>query len=160
MELHRLTDRLAVAGALASEDLPLLAAAGYRSVVDLRAHGEPRPQGIAPWDEAVLAAAAGLAYEQIPIEPPGLGECSGHTVRRALRGADPLVLLHCTTGRRAGTFGLIALACEESLTIEDCLARGRGMGLDFAGMPRLTAFLRDYVRRYGRHYRAVTQQSE
>lgn len=49
---------------------------------------------------------------------------------------------------------------SERTRVVDCLARGRGMGLDFAGMPRLTAFLRDYVRRYGRYYRAVAQQSD
>jgi uncharacterized protein (TIGR01244 family) len=153
MTLHRFTDRIAVSGALVEEDIRRLAAEGFRSIIDLRADGEPRPQGLAPWDEATLAAAAGLAYRQIPVEPPRLGDGLGHAVRRALYEAAPPVLLHCTTGRRAGTFGLVALACDEALTVEQCLARGRAMGLDFDGMPRLATFLREYAEKHGKHYR-------
>lgn len=155
MVIHRLTDRIAVSGALVEDDVRRLPVEGFRSIIDLRADGEPRPQGLAPWDEATLAAAAGLAYQQIAVEPPRLGDSLGHAIRRALCEAEPPVLMHCTTGRRAGTFGLVALACDEALTVEQCLARGRAMGLDFDGMPRLTRFLRDYVERHGKQYRAV-----
>ncbi|HWP65147.1 MAG TPA: sulfur transferase domain-containing protein [Candidatus Limnocylindria bacterium] len=149
---HQLTDRVAVSGALIAADLRRLASEGFRSILDLRAHGEPRPQGLAPWEEEVLAASAGLRYRQIPVEPHLLSDSLGHAVRRALCDTQPPVLLHCTTGRRAGTFGLIALAADEALTVEQCLARGRAMGLDFDGMPRLTAFLQNYVKRHGKHY--------
>lgn len=151
--MHRLTDRLTISGALAADDLPRLAAQGFRSIVDLRSDGEPRPRGLAPWDEAKLAREAGLAYQQISVEPQLLGDALAHTVRNAVEGSPGPVLLHCTTGRRAGTFGLALLACDEDLSVEDCLARGGAMGLDFADMPRLTTFLRQHVERHGRHYR-------
>lgn len=155
--MHKLTDRLTIGGAPAGEDeLRRLAAAGYRSIVDLRSDGEPRPQGLAPWDEAKLARGAGLAYRQIAVEPQLLGEALAHAVRSAVEGCAAPVLLHCTTGRRAGTFGLVLLACEEDLSVEDCLARGAAMGLDWSGMPRLTVFLRQFVERHGRHYRPGT----
>jgi uncharacterized protein (TIGR01244 family) len=151
--MHKLTDRLTIGGAPAGEDdLRRLGAAGYRSIVDLRSDGEPRPQGLAPWDEATLARRAGLAYRQIAVEPQLLGDALAHAVRRAVQASTPPVLLHCTTGRRAGTFGLVLLACEEDLTVEECLARGGAMGLDWSGMPRLTVFLRQFVERNGRHY--------
>ena len=151
--LHRLTDRLTVSDALAADDLPRLAAQGFRGIVDLRSHGEPRPQGLAPWDEAKLAREAGLTYQQISVEPQLLGDALAHAVRNAVEASGAPVLLHCTTGRRAGTFGLVLLACDQDLTVEDCLARGAAMGLDFAGMPRLTTFLRQFVERHGKHYR-------
>jgi uncharacterized protein (TIGR01244 family) len=156
MDTHRLTDRITVSAALLEEDLRHLAAQGFRSIVDLRTDGEPRPRGLAPWEESPLAAREGLGYRQIPVEPHALDDALGHAVRQALREANAPVLLHCTTGRRAGTFGLIALACDEPLTVEDCLARGRAMGLDLDGMPRLTAFLRSYVTRHGKHYQTTT----
>ena len=148
MIFHRLTDRLAVSDAPADSDLPQLTAQGFRSIIDLRADGEPRPRGVAPWDEARLAAEHGLAYRQIPVEPPRLGDHLGDLIRRVVREAIPPVLLHCTTGRRAGVFGLIAVACDERLSAEECLERGRAIGLSFEGMPRLTAFLKHYLERH------------
>jgi uncharacterized protein (TIGR01244 family) len=152
--MQRLTDRLTISGGLEADDLPRLAAQGFRSIVDLRSDGEPRPRGLAPWDEAKLAREAGLSYRQISVEPQLLGDGLAHAVRDAVASSPDPVLLHCTTGRRAGTFGLILLACDEDLSVEDCLARGATMGLDFTGMPRLTAFLRRFVERHGRHYAA------
>jgi hypothetical protein len=87
------------------------------------------------------------------VEPQLLGDALGHAVRNAVGNSAGPVLLHCTTGRRAGTFGLILLACDEDLSVADCLSRGEVMKLDFAGMPRLTTFLRQFVERHGRHYR-------
>lgn len=149
MTLHRLTDRLAVSGALSARDVRELRARGFRTVIDLRSDGEPRPQGIPPWEEATIARDAGLEYHQIPVEPPALCDNLALTVRRAVAAAPAPVVLHCTTGRRAGTFGLALLACEEPIDVDDCFARGRAMGLDFDGMPRLTAFLRQFVGRHG-----------
>lgn len=160
MKIHRLNDRLAVSGALTEDELRGLPALGYRSVVDLRSDGEPRPQGVAPWDEAVLARRLGLAHRQIPVEPQLLHDALGHTVRHAVAALPAPVLLHCTTGRRAGIFGLALLACDEGLDVDACLARGRDMDLDFEGMPRLTAFLRDYVGRHGHARRATPGDGE
>lgn len=147
MKFHQLTGRLTVSDAPTEQDLPRLAARGFRSIIDLRGDGEPHPRGVAPWDEGRLAAENGLAYTQIPVEPPRLGDHLGNLVRRAVREATAPILLHCTTGRRAGVFGLLVLACDERLAFEDCLERGTAMGLNFDGMPRLTEFLQQYLER-------------
>ena len=160
MVLHRLTDRVAVSGALTSEDVRRLAADGFHSIVDLRSDGEPRPQGLAPWDEARLAQEIGLTYRQITVEPQMLGDSLARAVLQALRSSPSPVLVHCTTGRRAGTFALLQLACEQDLSVDDCLARGRAMGLDFDGMPRLTKFLREFVESHGRHYRPADDEPD
>jgi uncharacterized protein (TIGR01244 family) len=149
MILHQLTERLFVSDAPTEADLRGLHARGFRSIVDLRADGEPRPRGVAPWEEARLAATSGLAYRQIPVEPPRLGDHLGDLVRRTIREGAAPVLLHCTTGRRAGVFGLIVLACDERLGPDECRARADAMGLDFEGMPRLKTFLDAYVGRRG-----------
>jgi uncharacterized protein (TIGR01244 family) len=160
MKLERLTDRFAASGALMADDIGRLKAMGFRGVIDLRSDGEPRPQGMPPWEEATLVQEAGLWYRQIPVEPQRLSDALGRTVRRIAGGAPGPVLLHCTTGRRAGTFGLLLLACDEDLSVDECLARGRAMGLDFDGMPRLTAFLRRFVERYGRRYRPACESAD
>ena len=147
MIVHRLTDRIAVADAPSEDDLRAAARQGFHTIIDLRADGEPHPRGIAPWKEARLAAEIGLAYRQIPVEPPRLTNRLGDQIRRAVRDATPGVLLHCTTGRRSGVFGLLVVACNERLTVPSCIERGAAIGLDFESMPRLTAFLRRYVER-------------
>jgi uncharacterized protein (TIGR01244 family) len=160
MTLFKLSKEMLVSDAPTDADLPRLVAEGVRTIVDLRSDGEPRPRGIAPWDEARWAAALGIAYRQIPVEPPSLGDHLGNRVRRAIRGATPPTLLHCTTGRRAGVFGLIVIACAEHLSLDACLDRGRALGLDFDGMPRLRAFLEDYLARHAEAFQAADPKAE
>jgi uncharacterized protein (TIGR01244 family) len=159
--IHRLTDRLAVASAPTAEELRQFAAEGYRGLVDLRSDGEPRPRGLAPWEERKLARGLGLTYRQISVEPQLLGDALAHAVGAAIDSSPAPVVLHCTTGRRAGTFALALLSRSEDLTVEECLARGEAMGLDWDGMPRLRVFLARFVGTHGRHYRGagVTRQT-
>jgi uncharacterized protein (TIGR01244 family) len=147
MTIHRLTDHIAVSDAPSEEELRTASRLGFRTIIDLRADGEPHPRGIAPWKEARLATEIGLAYRQIPVEPPRLTDRLGDLIRQAVRDATPPVLLHCTTGRRSGVCGLLVVACDERLTVAWCLERGVSIGLDFESMPRLTAFLKRYVER-------------
>jgi uncharacterized protein (TIGR01244 family) len=151
---HWVSDRLAVADAPDAEALAGLSADGFRTIVDLRSDGEPHPRGLPSWEEAAAARAVGLRYRQIPVEPQLLGDALAHAVRNAIEYAPGPLLLHCTSGRRAVTFGLLLAAIDEDLSVEECFARGRAMGVDWDGMPRLAAFLRRYVERHGRHYRA------
>ena len=151
---HWVNDRLAVADAPDGRALARLATEGFRTIVDLRGDGEPHPRGLPSCEEASAAQAVGLRYRQIPVEPQLLGDALAHAVRDVLANSPGPALLHCTTGRRAGTFALALAAIDEDLSVDDCLARGRAMGLDWDGMPRLTAFLRRFVERHGRHYRA------
>ena len=150
---HWINDRLAVGDAPDAEAMAQLAADGFRTIIDLRSDGEPHPRGLPSWDEEKKARELGLRYRQIVVEPQMLGDALAHAVRNAVANALSPVLLHCTTGRRAGTFGLMLLATEEDIDVDMCLDRGRAMGLDWDGMPRLTAFLRRFVERHGRHYR-------
>jgi uncharacterized protein (TIGR01244 family) len=157
MVVHRMSDRISVSGALTSDDVRRLATDGFHGIVDLRSDGEPRPQGMSPWDEAQLAKEVGLTYRQVTVEPQMLGDSLARAVLQAIRSLPSPILVHCTTGRRASTFALLQLASEQDLSVDDCLARGRAMGLDFEGMPRLTKFLREFVEGHGRHYRPADE---
>jgi uncharacterized protein (TIGR01244 family) len=157
MTVHRLTDRVAVSDAPTEDDLRTAAREGFHTIIDLRADGEPHPRGLAPWKEARLATEIGVAYRQIPVEPPRLTNRLGDQIRQAVREATGPVLLHCTTGRRSGVCGLLVVACDERLTVASCLERGAAFGLDFDGMPRLTAFLKHYVERCATRSDAPTE---
>jgi uncharacterized protein (TIGR01244 family) len=152
---HPLTRQLLIGEAPTAEDLHGLVAAGVRTIVDLRTDEEPRPRGLAPWEEAARARQVGLSYLHIPVAPPSLSDELAGVIRRALAGATPRVFMHCTSGRRAGTFGLLVLACDQAVDTTECLRRGHALGLDFEGMPRLTAFLRRYVERHGNRAAAI-----
>jgi uncharacterized protein (TIGR01244 family) len=160
MVVHRVSDRISVSGALTDDDVRRLVMDGFHGIVDLRSDGEPRPQGIAPWDEARLAKEVGLTYRQITVEPQMLGDGLARAVLQAIRSSPSPVLVHCTTGRRAGTFALLQLASEQDLSVDDCLACGRAMGLDFDGMPRLAKFLREFVEGHGKHYRPADDEPD
>ena len=43
MTVHRLTDRIAVSDAPSEDELRTAAREGYRTIIDLRADGEPHP---------------------------------------------------------------------------------------------------------------------
>lgn len=159
MRVQQLTDQLAISDALTEDDVRRLRTMGFRSVIDLRSDGEPRSQSVPPWRESTLVREAGLSYHQIAVEPPMLSDALAFAIRRAFHEAPAPVLLHCTSGRRAGTFALILLSCDNDMSVDDCLIHGRQLGLDFDGMPRLTRFLRRFVERHGMHYQAATRSS-
>jgi protein tyrosine phosphatase (PTP) superfamily phosphohydrolase (DUF442 family) len=48
MNVRAVSDRLIIGGAPLADDLPRLVNAGLRSIIDLRGHGEPHPQGLPP----------------------------------------------------------------------------------------------------------------
>lgn len=86
------------AGRIESTDLPLLRAAGIRSVIDLTPDAETPG-----FDEAAEMRAAGIAYSNRPLSSPQ--DLTRSNVRRfaALLDAAPRPLLvHCASGNRVG----------------------------------------------------------
>jgi uncharacterized protein (TIGR01244 family) len=88
---------LLAAGQPTAEQLAALAAAGYRGVLDLRTASEPRG-----YDEATVAAAAGLTYTNLPISGPGLDDAALDAFVAALAAAPRPLLLHCASSNRVG----------------------------------------------------------
>lgn len=117
---------LLTGGQPSAEQLEAIAAAGYRTIVDLRPEGEPG----APADEAARAAALGLAYVRIPIASAGdLTEEKARELDRVLdaEGAGPVVV-HCAAGNRVGA--LLALrAAHDGAAPEAALELGLDAGL-------------------------------
>lgn len=115
---------LIVAGQPAAGDWAALAAAGVRTVVDLRTPGELQER-----DEPAEVAAAGMRYVRLPIA--GAGAITPENAQRLtalLDGAEGTVLVHCASGNRAG--GLLALVkAGEGMPAEEALAYGRSAGM-------------------------------
>jgi uncharacterized protein len=102
-------------------DLSLLAAAGVRTVIDLRDGSEDRG-----FDEAAVVAAAGMEYLSIPVSGM-LDDAAIGRLRRTLAaaGTDP-VLVHCASGNRVAAALMPYLALDLGMTeLEVALAAER-----------------------------------
>lgn len=118
------TPDLLVAGQPATDDWQALAAAGVRTVINLRPAAEMQGR-----DERAEVAAAGLRYVELPIA--GAGDINADNARKLaelLGQADGPVLVHCASGNRVG--GLLAVAkAQAGMPAGEALEFGRSAGM-------------------------------
>lgn len=124
---------VAAAGQPRPEQLRRLADAGYRTIIDLRAPGEPRG-----FDETGAAREAGLAYESIPVTPQTLGDAEFDRLRTLLRNPSvrPAVV-HCASANRVGALLIPYLVLDEGHSVEAALDIARRAGLRSAELETL-----------------------
>lgn len=115
---------LHTAGQPAPGDWQALAAAGVRTVVNLRTPAELKDRR-----EADEVAAAGLRYVEIPVDgPAAITPENARRLHEALAGGEGATLVHCASGNRVG--GLLALmSAQEGATPNAALAFGRAAGM-------------------------------
>lgn len=112
-------------GRLAPEDIARVRAAGIRHVIDLTADAETPD-----FDEAAAVRAAGLAYSTLPLDgPAGLTPANVHAFDVLLRHARRPVLVHCSSGNRAGAIAALRAAWVQGHSTEDAIAIGKDWGL-------------------------------
>jgi len=109
------------------EQIAEAAAAGFRTVINLRAAEEPGFE----WEPAAVEA-PGMRYVSIPVEgASGLTRENVDRIDAALaeaRRAGP-VLLHCSSGNRIGAVLALRAAWVEGRPAVEALAVGLGAGL-------------------------------
>lgn len=133
VQLHEPLPGLYTSGQPAPGDWRVLKARGVRTVVDLRLPGELKGR-----DEAAEVRAAGLRYVNIPVDGgKGLTETNARALHAVLAPAHGGVLVHCSSGNRAGA--LLALEQERF----DALPPARALQLgEQAGVTGLRGTLR------------------
>lgn len=95
---RRLENGLATANAITLAAVPKLAAAGVRTIIDLRT---PNESGLR--EEAAAAGQAGIRYVNIPVTPATLSAADIREVAGVLdRPENRPVLMHCSSGNRTG----------------------------------------------------------
>jgi uncharacterized protein (TIGR01244 family) len=107
------------------EQLQKLAAADYKTVIDLRAPGEDRG-----YDEPAAAKAAGLTYVPIPVTEESLED--PQTLDRFIEvfnETEKPVLVHCAGGGRVASVYYAWLVSEKKMSREDALAKAKEEGL-------------------------------
>ncbi len=105
----RLTDRVAVAGQLAPEDIAAASAQGFAHIVNNRPDDEDYDQ---PASAAMHAAAtaAGLTYAAIPVDHRGFNREQVSAMAAVLDGATGPVLAFCRSGTRSANLWALAEA--------------------------------------------------
>lgn len=101
-DYKQLTPNLAVAPQVQPDDLPALARAGFRSIINNRPDGEDGDQPDSVELERA-ARAAGLAYYHQPVEPGALSDSEGLRFAALAHKAPGPVLAFCRTGTRSAS---------------------------------------------------------
>lgn len=119
LDIRPIDDAIAVAPQIAPEDVPAIAAAGFRAIVNNRPDGEEPGQ---PAGDAirVAAEAAGLAYTAIPVTGAGFSHPQLAAMAEALAATDGPVLAYCRSGTRS--CNLWALTAARAGRAPDALA--------------------------------------
>ena len=118
--------------------LEKLAAADYKTVIDLRAPSEDRG-----YDEAATAKAAGLDYVPIPVTEETLKDAKtlDHFIEVFSKTEKP-VLVHCAGGGRVASVYYAWLVAEKKMSREEALAKAREEGLKRETfLPSINAYL-------------------
>lgn len=115
---------LLAAGQPTTEDLAEIAAAGYKSVLDLRAPEEDRG-----FDEPVRVRELGLVYVNLPFVPAELDTATLDRFRELLRTTERPVLVHCGTSNRVGAALLAHWVLDAKLDLASARERATAAGL-------------------------------
>jgi uncharacterized protein (TIGR01244 family) len=112
------------AGQPSADALAAVAAAGVKTVIDLRGVKEDRGM-----DEKATVEKLGMSYVTLPVEgASGVTFDNAKTLDKLLKQAPGPVLIHCASGNRVGA--LLALRAEMNGTkADDALALGLASGL-------------------------------
>ena len=135
MDIRPLDEALSASPQIAPEDLPDIAAQGFRSVISTRPDGEEPGQPSAE-DLRQAAEAAGLAFAHVPVVGGAISDQDVADFREALANLPQPVFGFCRTGTRTTT--LWALANVASISADDLIARAKSAGYDLGALrPRL-----------------------
>lgn len=97
----QIDDTLSVVAQLHARDMPAVAAAGFRSIINNRPDYEGAPAQPTSAQLEAAARAAGLEYRFLPVPPAGHTQEQGHSMAVAVDALPHPVLAFCGTGRRA-----------------------------------------------------------
>ncbi len=121
--------------------LEALAQRGFRTVLDLRAPGEPRP-----YDEPEAVRRLGLEYVNIPVTPDTLTDDTFGRFRELMRDrAKRPVVIHCASGNRVGVLLIPYLVLDEGKGIEEAIEAAVEAGLRSQDLAERAL---DYVERH------------
>ena len=140
-----LNRQITVAGELNPSTLQELARGGFASVVDLRTPAEFH-SFLSPESERERLSEFGLEYMHIPVAGYWVDDQVLEALREAIARLPKPLLVHCSTGRRAGLLTLTYMGIVNGWSAEETLERAAQMGFH-CDSPALEDAIRNYLRR-------------
>lgn len=136
MDIHAISTELSVAPQVLPEDMPAVAAAGFRSVICNRPDGEaPDQPSFEEIETAALAAGLEVVYQ--PVTPGKVADADAAAFAEAMMRLPKPALAFCRTGTRSAT--LWSLSQAATLPLSDILSKTKGAGYDMGGVVRRIA---------------------
>lgn len=129
MDIRTLTDTLSVTPQITVDDIPRIAAAGYRSIISDHPDGEEIGQPPAAVIKA-SADAAGIAFVHIPVTAANITPADVVAFGTALETLPKLILGFCRTGTRATMLWALSRAGKEQPSA--IMARALAAGYDIS----------------------------
>jgi sulfide:quinone oxidoreductase len=136
MKIARLTPSLSVSPQIQLDDLPAIAAQGFKTLICNRPDGEGADQ---PTHQELAAAAArlGITLHYLPVVSGKVENASATRFGVLLATSAAPVLAYCRTGMRSTT--LWALSSASTTPATELIAAARQAGYDLSALaPRLT----------------------
>ena len=129
MELKRINQHVSVSPQISPEDIPVIKAAGFTTIINNRPDGEAPDQ---PSSDQILKAAqaAGLVYHYIPLGRDGVSPDMVERTVSALEGSEGPVFCYCRSGTRSTT--LWALSQAGKLPADRIIAVAAAAGDDMS----------------------------
>ncbi|MDX2243237.1 MAG: sulfur transferase domain-containing protein [Leptolyngbyaceae cyanobacterium bins.302] len=134
--LRYISAQLSTAGQPTAEDLPHLAGAGFKAILNLRTPGEVAALD----DEQHHVEGAGLIYKQVPLSSKAPDDAQADVAIELVQQLPQPLLIHCASGARATAIALIAIAIAESWTLPHLIQEAEKFGLSLE-QPQLKSFL-------------------
>jgi len=136
METREISDALSVSPQITADDIPVLAAAGFRAIICNRPDGEGADQP--SFEEIEIAAKKmGIEARYLPVTSGKVSDEDADDFAKAMRELPGPVYAYCRTGTRCAT--LWSLSQAEVLPMADILAAAKRAGYDMAGVVRRIA---------------------
>ena len=133
VEPRVMAEGFAVSPQITADDFSVLAAAGYKTIINNRPDGEEAGQLTAA-EAQEIAEANGLNYVHIPVRMP---ELTAETVEKfsvAIKENPGPVLAHCKSGTRSCVLWSMVTAKENTMTLEELMACAAKGGYDLTRM--------------------------
>ncbi|MCH8860957.1 MAG: TIGR01244 family phosphatase [Proteobacteria bacterium] len=133
--ISRINEHFSVSPQLDAADIEAAAAAGYKTILNLRPDGE-KPGYISGAEAARIAAEHGLDYRHIPVlvkgAMPDITPQLLTSFAKALDETPGPALAYCGTGRRAAL--IWALGAAESTTADEIISQCAAAGHDLSAI--------------------------
>lgn len=100
MDIRKVSDTFSVSAQIGTDDIPLIAAMGFKSIVCNRPDGEGEDQPLFGSIESV-AARAGLRTAYLPVAPTGPVPADIEAFQELFDRLPKPVLAYCRTGNRS-----------------------------------------------------------